>query len=163
MHNKANRIKQLLFLCLLSALYACKAEKGKEKALAIPFFQTQTPEQTNDFAAITFDKTEHFFGKTQVGSLIKCVFKFKNTSNVPLIISEVVPQCGCTTTSFPKQPIASQQTGEIVLELDTKDKKGMIEKNARVVANIEGSYLFLFMKGEVISDEVIGVPSGTPR
>ncbi len=152
----------LLFTCLL-LLGSCKGQTKTEKPFELPFVSQSKEANVADFAAIQFDKIEYNFGKVQAGASVKCSFKFTNTSTKPLIISEVAPQCGCTTTHFPKEPIAANGTGEITLELATKDQKGMIEKNARVVANIEGGLLFLFMKGEVISDELLGVPPGSPR
>lgn len=153
----------LLAIALTSLLFACKPKTAKQESLEIPFFTKTNAKGEGDFAGMKFDRIEHNFGKVEAGTVVKCSFKFTNTGTKPLIISEVAPQCGCTTTNFPKAPIAVNQTGEILLELDTKDKKGAIEKNARIVANIEGGLLFLFMRGEVLSDELIGVPPGSPR
>jgi hypothetical protein len=153
----------LLTIALTSSIFACKPQTAKQTSLEIPFFTKKEAKNEGDFAGMEFEKIEYNFGKVEAGTIVKCSFKFKNTGTKPLIISEVAPQCGCTTTNFPKEPIAVNQTGEILLELDTKDKKGAIEKNARVVANIEGGLLFLFMRGDVESDELIGVPPGSPR
>ena len=153
----------LVAIALTFAVFACKPKTVKQESLEVPFFTKTVAQNEGDFAGMEFDKIEHNFGKVEAGTVVKYSFKFKNIGTKPLIISEVAPQCGCTTTNFPKEPIAVNQTGEILLELDTKDKKGAIEKNARIVANIEGGLLFLFMRGEVLSDELIGVPQGLPR
>lgn len=166
-------MKKILFACLLATLVACNEKKADESVqvaaatpnntvATTPTVTTTEPTKT-EFAKIEFEKVEYKFGKVQEGDMVKHTFKFKNTGNIPLIISEVAPQCGCTSTAFTKTPVAPNESGEITLELDTKNKRGEIDKNARVVANIEGGNVFLYLRGEVISNEVMAGPYATPR
>ncbi len=160
-----------LFATVCLIFGACHDKKAPE-ILQASNFQTATQteananknlgEITNEFAKMQFDNPEHKFGKVQEGEMVKHTFKFKNTGTIPLIISEVAPQCGCTSSSFTKTPIAPNESGEITLELDTKNKRGEIDKNARIVANVEGGNLFIYLRGEVISTDIAG-PNATPR
>ncbi len=155
--------KFFLSVLFFVSLFGCadkKKSEVKEITNTAPPSIVEIPKA--EFAKMEFEKIEYKFGKVDEGTMVKHTFKFKNTGNIPLIISEVAPQCGCTTTDFPKKPIAPNETGEITLELDTKNKKGEQDKNARVVANIEGGNLFLYLRGEVISNEAPG-PYATPR
>jgi hypothetical protein len=157
--------KYFLSVLLLVLLFGCADKKKTETQIVPPPITTEVVEtqtQKTEFAKMEFDKIEYKFGKVSEGTMVKHTFKFRNVGNIPLVISEVAPQCGCTTTDFPKKPIAPNETGEITLELDTKNKRGEQDKNARVVANIEGGNLFLYLRGEVISDEAPG-PYATPR
>lgn len=43
---------------------------------------------------ITFEVTEHDFGKMIQGEQVSYTYKFKNTGNAPLIISAVEKTCG---------------------------------------------------------------------
>lgn len=156
----------LLSMSLTLVLFACKEQKAdtkiqnETKVTVKDFAIAEIPQV--EFAKIKFENIEHKFGKVPEGTMIKHTFKFKNVGTIPLIISDVAPQCSCTTTDFPKKAIFPNQSGEITLELDTKNKRGEVEKNARVVANIEGGTMFIFFRGEVISNELPG-PAGSPR
>ncbi len=156
------------FVLLSLVFFACKEQK-KEANIQIKSETAVEAKSASilavpeiEFAKIQFENIEHKFGKVPEGTMIKHSFKFKNIGTIPLIISEVAPQCSCTTTDFPKKAIFPNQSGEITLELDTKNKRGEVEKNARVVANIEGGTIFIFFRGEVISNELPG-PAGSPR
>ena len=47
---------------------------------------------------ITFEKTEHDFGKINEGDgRVSVVFSFKNEGMAPLVLSNVRASCGCTT------------------------------------------------------------------
>jgi hypothetical protein len=142
-------------------LSACKNNKATENSNSSSKEILAEP-ASSEFTEMKFEHIAHKFGKVTEGTMIKHTFKFTNTGTTPLIISEVAPQCGCTTTDFPKKPILPNQTGEITLELDTKGKRGEIEKNARIVANIEGGTMFLFLRGEVIATDSAR-PASLPR
>ena len=52
---------------------------------------------------ITFEKTEHDFGKiNEADGLVSVVFSFKNEGMSALILSNVRASCGCTTPSWPR-------------------------------------------------------------
>lgn len=153
-----------LFIVLFLVIFACKEQKTEiktETKITIKDVAIAEIPQA-EFAKIQFDNIEHKFGKVPEGTMIKHTFKFKNIGTIPLIINDVAPQCSCTTTDFPKKAIFPNESGEITLELDTKNKRGEVEKNARIVANIEGGTMFIFFRGEVISNELPG-PAGSPR
>ena len=54
---------------------------------------------------IEFEETKHNFGTIKEGEKVKHIYKFKNTGDNPLIISNAVASCGCTVPSYPKEPI----------------------------------------------------------
>ncbi|MDP1801559.1 MAG: DUF1573 domain-containing protein [Bacteroidota bacterium] len=60
------------------------------------------------------------FGMVKKGEVVKLDYEFTNTGNEPLIITEAEVSCSCTTVDFPKQPIAPNQTGKVVVSFDTK-------------------------------------------
>ncbi|MFY7787453.1 MAG: DUF1573 domain-containing protein [Thermoflexibacteraceae bacterium] len=119
--------------------------------------------KTEGLAAFLFDAIEYNFGKVPEGTKVKHTFKFKNVGKQPLIIAEVHPQCGCTSSEYTKRAVMPNETGEITLELDTSNKRGQTEKNARVVANVEGGTVFLFLKGEIQATEPPSAPYAKPH
>lgn len=102
-------------------------------AIAQPPATGTTPPNPNA-AEITFKADTHDFGTVKNGADISYEYVFTNTGKEPLIISDVQRQCGCTTPSWPKEPIPPGQTGKIKVSYDTK-RTGSVTKNVTVISN----------------------------
>ena len=50
---------------------------------------------------VEFEETEFDFGTVMEGEKVTHVYKFKNTGDEPLIISNAKATCGCTVPSWP--------------------------------------------------------------
>ena len=61
--------------------------------------------------------------------------------------------CGCTSPEWTKEDVAPGETGEIVVEFDSKGKKGMQNKSVTVITNSEPQAKVLSFSGEVIAPE----------
>lgn len=104
-------------------------------AVAQPAATTTTSSTPNPNAPeITFKKDSHDFGTVKNGADISYEFEFTNTGKEPLIISDVQRQCGCTTPSYSKEPIAPGKTGKVKVSYDTK-RTGSVTKNVTVISN----------------------------
>jgi hypothetical protein len=102
-------------------------------------------------AKIQFDKTTHDFGDLKEGLQATYKFKFKNVGKDPLVISEAQPSCGCTVPSYPKEPIAAGESGEIEVIYNTVDRPGIFTKTINIVSNSDGQpSIQLMIKGNVI-------------
>lgn len=77
-------------------------------------------------------------------------FTVTNTSSNPLTITSVDTGCGCTTASFPKNPIAPGKKGKITLTFDAR-QLGHFEKPSLVFNNSEEKPIELTIKGVVVS------------
>lgn len=78
----------------------------------------------------------HDFGTITEGEVVTKVFKFKNTGEAPLIISNASSSCGCTIPSYPKdKPIAPGESGEIKVQYNSRGKKNQDSKVVRITAN----------------------------
>lgn len=84
---------------------------------------------------ITFVDTKHDFGTITEGEKVKHAYKFKNTGDNPLLISNAVASCGCTVPSYPKKPIAPGEEGEIVVEFNSTNRVGQQKKNVLIYSN----------------------------
>lgn len=85
-------------------------------------------------------------------------FKFKNTGDAPLVITNVQSTCGCTVPSKPKEPIMPGKTGEI--EIKYNMSPGPIRKTVTVesnAVNYEGGRIPLKIKGEVVVKEEVNL------
>ena len=103
--------------------------------------------------SIEYVETTHDFGEVQEGEKVRHVYKFTNTGNEPLVISNAKGSCGCTVPDWPREPIAAGASGEIVVEFDTKGK-GSAEgksqtKRVTVTANTDPVNTFLTITGKV--------------
>ncbi len=63
---------------------------------------------------LTFDKKVHDFGTFSVDSGAKsCSFAYKNNTNKPIVINNILSSCGCTTPTWNKKPIMPGEGGKI--------------------------------------------------
>lgn len=90
----------------------------------------------NDGAQLSWDKSSYDFGEVTVGDRVEHTFKFSNTGNEPLMITNVTTQCGCTAPrGWPRDPIQPGRSGEITLVFDSTGKFGRVNKVATVMSN----------------------------
>jgi len=92
-------------------------------------------ENSTDGAEITFAESSKNFGDIIQGDGVEHTFKFENTGNQPLILSNVLVTCGCTATKWPRDPIAAGKSAEITVRFDSKGKNGAQNKIVTVVSN----------------------------
>lgn len=84
---------------------------------------------------ITFEKATHDFGDITQGDVVSCTFRFKNTGNAPLIISDIQVTCGCTQPSKPKGPIMPGKSDEISVSFNSAGKIGKQNKVITIRSN----------------------------
>jgi hypothetical protein len=106
-----------------------KAEVDKKEALVNAMPKT----------SFEFIDTKHDFGTIHDGDKVRWSYKFKNTGDKPLMISNVIVSCGCTAPFYSKEPIMPGIEGEITLEFNSAGKEGNVTKNALVKANVDNS------------------------
>src|SRR5574339_331543 len=86
--------------------------------------------------AITFEKKVNDFGDITQGDKVEETFRFTNTGNEPLIITNVQVTCGCTTPKgWPRDPIAPGQKGELTIAFNSAGKMGRQNKVVTIVSN----------------------------
>ncbi len=107
------------------------------------------PKPDGPLPAFTFEETSHDFGSLQEGDIVNHTFKFTNTGDAPLIIQNASASCGCTVPSYPKQPIPTGGTGEIVVEFNSNRNVGVQNKTVTITANTYPSQTKLNIKSVV--------------
>ncbi|MDE7411263.1 MAG: DUF1573 domain-containing protein [Paramuribaculum sp.] len=103
-------------------------------------------------AEITFSETTHDFGtiKANEGS-VTATYTFTNTGDAPLIIINVTNGgCGCTTPSYPKEPIAPGMTGEIKIHFNPTGRRGEFNREVKVKSNASSKRQKLTFKGVIM-------------
>lgn len=99
---------------------------------------------------ITFEEEEYNFGDIHQGEKAEHVFAFENSGTEPLILSNVITTCGCTATSWPRDPIAPGGTGEIKVVFNTAGKMGTQTKVVTVLSNAVNAQAKVRMAGNVL-------------
>ena len=93
--------------------------------------------QTQTGAELKWEEPNHDFGEVVQGDKVEFTYKFTNTGNEPLIITNVQPTCGCTLPkSWPRNEIMPGQTGELVIAFNSAGKPfGKLSRTTTVVSN----------------------------
>ncbi len=135
-------MKALLFSATLLAMLAAK-----------PCFAQSTERGTNETnmsTTIEFESESFEFGEVEEGEIVKHVFKFTNTGDKPLIITNAQDSCGCTVPFYPKVPIMPGESSEINVEFNSAGKPGKNVKQVTISANTSPSTSVLKISGQVI-------------
>lgn len=104
----------------------------------------------NKKPVMTFEEKSYDFGSVQEeNGPVSHEFLFKNTGELPLIISNVKASCGCTTPSWTKDPVPPGETGTIVAEYNPLNRPGSFSKTISVTSNAEPSLTVLHIRGTV--------------
>lgn len=82
-------------------------------------------------------ETPHFdFGDLTQGDRVEHTFKFTNTGNAPLVITNVEVTCGCTTPKgWPRDPIPPGGQGELIVAFNSVGRYGRQNKVVKVISN----------------------------
>lgn len=157
----------LMTLCLF-AFAACKQDGASTTATepSVPSAQANVNEvkpvdnpkadpavPVGPLTTIEFAETEHDFGTVAEGEKVTHVYKFTNTGEEPLIISNAKATCGCTVPQWPREPIAPGASDEIKVQFDTKNKGkvggGLQSKRVTITANTDPVNSYVTIKGKV--------------
>ena len=98
--------------------------------------------KTADSAVIYFPITDYDYGILIKGEDGTSRYSFENSGNIPLIISDVHAACGCTTPTWPHQPIMPGKSGEIRIVYDT-ERLGEFMKTVTIYSNAKAITLQL--------------------
>jgi hypothetical protein len=112
---------------------------------------------TGPLTTLAFEKDTYDWGKVMDGDKVTHVYKFKNTGNEPLIISNAKGSCGCTVPEWPKDAIAPGKSGEIKVVFDSKGKGAVggkeDSKRVTITSNTDPVETYLTIKGKIDKKE----------
>ena len=104
---------------------------------------------------LSFESTDHDFGKVPEGTMATYEFKFKNTGNQPIVIANAQASCGCTTPDWTKTPILPGKMGLIKAVYNSSGRPGVFSKTVTVTSNATEGSKVLSLKGTVLTKEDI--------
>ncbi|MCR9182351.1 MAG: DUF1573 domain-containing protein [Flavobacteriaceae bacterium] len=123
-------MKKSIFMVALLAAFtftSCKenaADKVQEENVEAAAQEASAQKEANTqatpgkYPVMTFDKTEHDFGRIAQGTNVEHLFTFTNTGEAPLVLSDAKASCGCTVPTFTKDPIAPGEKGEMLVKFN---------------------------------------------
>ena len=132
-------MKKILFV--LSAVVAmsftsCKEDASKKIDADNVAQAAQRDEAGKQIPVMEFENSEFDFGTIEQGAAQETAFKFTNTGNAPLIITNATSSCGCTVPNPPKEPIAPGESGELLVKFNGSGQN-QVSKTITVNANTE--------------------------
>lgn len=149
--------KILTYCCLFSTLLvACKNETTKEQdnrvSPDVVNISATASGQENEakLPKFEFAESNFDFGTINSGDEITHDFKFKNTGNADLIITQAKGSCGCTQPKYPEQPIPPGEEGVISVTFRSAGIAGQVVKDITILANTTPTTKVLTISGEVI-------------
>ncbi len=98
---------------------------------------------------VEFEEERFDFGTVTEGEEVSHVFKFKNTGQEPLILSDARGSCGCTVPQWPREPIAPGDEAEIKVVFNSRNKVGKRSQKVTITANTEPPQKFIYLEGQV--------------
>ncbi|MBE0638611.1 MAG: DUF1573 domain-containing protein [Bacteroidales bacterium] len=143
------------FIFLLSINVACNQRSVDH----LPPDLVNNPKSASDKVSgnsgpvISFEKDTHDFGRIILGEKVTYSFKFTNTGQSELIISNVSSSCGCTVPTFTKTPIKVGEKGIISVAFDSENRKGFQHKTITVMTNTIPNTTTLNIKAMVVTPE----------
>lgn len=98
---------------------------------------------------IEFESETIDYGTIKMGSNGERIFKFKNTGDKPLVLSDVYASCGCTVPTWSTNPILPKKWGKIKVVYDT-ERIGPFKKSITVLSNTKKKRKrVIYIEGEV--------------
>src|ERR1035437_893205 len=117
-----------------------------------PAPETTTPNPVNPNAPkFKFESEVMDYGTIEHNADGNREFKFTNIGKEPLIISNAVGSCGCTTPVWPKEPIKPGAAAVIKVHYAT-DRVGAFEKTVTLTSNADTPSKVIRIKGVVKPD-----------
>ncbi|AUS04087.1 DUF1573 domain-containing protein [Pseudotamlana carrageenivorans] len=126
----------LTALCLM-AMTSCKDNAAAKIDETNVTAAAERDANASDFPVLEFDKTEHDFGEVIAKTPVETVFKYKNTGNAPLVITDIKSSCGCTVPQdWSREPLAPGESGEFTVKFNGSGAN-KVSKSITVTANTE--------------------------
>ncbi|MDR3217864.1 MAG: DUF1573 domain-containing protein [Dysgonamonadaceae bacterium] len=139
--------KMLKFLLIIPAL------AGVCMMASVPNYPLRT-EDNNVWLAtegeITVDKTVHDFGNVkQDAGKLDAVFTVTNNTQAPIVLTNVVPSCGCTAATYTKEPIEPGKKGHVVATFNPNGRPGPFDKTVAINTSGNPERIVVRIKGMV--------------
>lgn len=124
-------------LCMV-AFTSCKEDNAESKVNSENVAAAaERDAASSEFPVISFEETEHDFGTIVNGTPVETKFKYTNTGDSPLVVSNIKSTCGCTVPSdWRKEPLAPGESAEFTVKFNGKGNN-QVSKSITLTTNTE--------------------------
>lgn len=84
------------------------------------------------------------------------IFKYRNNTNVAIVIQKVIVSCGCTQVEWSGKPTKPGENGEIKVLFSNQIGSGHFDKSIAVYVSSSPNQIILRVRGEVLEAEEKG-------
>lgn len=140
----------ILFFAGIALLTGCDVRK-KDSLAEKPL--NKVAEVPQDPTTVQIIDSLYNFGKVGEGDIVEFNYRFKNTGNKPLVVTQVSASCGCTIPEKPEEPIKPGEIGFIKVKFNSANRPGEARKSVTVTSNANPPFPTLQLRGEVIGKE----------
>lgn len=140
----------VIFSIMIIVLSGCDV-RNKDKQIRITKTEMQVPSEPTTVQMID---SVYNFGEVGEGDIVEFNYRFKNTGNKPLVVTDVHASCGCTVPEKPEEPIKPGETGFIKVKFNSANRPGQASKSITVNSNANPPFPTLILKGDVIGKEI---------
>ncbi|MDR3268890.1 MAG: DUF1573 domain-containing protein [Tannerella sp.] len=109
-----------------------------------------TAQQKEASITVTDSATYDFGDINEADGPVSHEFTILNNGEMPLVVTNVVASCGCTTPEWTKEPIAPGKTGIIKATYDPSGRPNRFTKTINVYSNGKAGSYALTIRGNVI-------------
>ncbi|MFT4754944.1 MAG: hypothetical protein ACI85Q_002508 [Salibacteraceae bacterium] len=125
------------------SVYSSGASKARK--VEIIWVEQTLPGDSN--AILVFENTTHNFGVLPIHTEVETVFKFTNTGEKPLYVTDVSSDCDCVMAVYSFDPIVPGESAEIKVQFNTTHRKGLQFHGLVVTTNGKTPEHKLFIRG----------------
>jgi hypothetical protein len=115
-----------------------------------PFINAQdlADNSVTKLPGLKWEKTSIELGEISLNKPVEVSYKFINTSNAPLVISDVNTSCGCTAAKHSQEPVQPGESSMITVTYNAKNP-GVFNKTITVNTSADAQPIMLTLSGEV--------------
>lgn len=148
-------MKRMFFPILLGVLvYSCDVRKHDRIAEPVPVNANNVKDvSTIPPTTVQVIDSVHDFGTIKEGDMVEYSFRFKNTGDKPLIITNASASCGCTVPEKPEQPVMPGELGFIRVKFNSAGKPNKAHKPVTITSNARPEFPQLVLEGFVTPKE----------
>lgn len=121
-------------LCMI-AFTSCKEDASSKVNSENVALAAERDANAGELPMIKFDKETHDFGNIENGTPVETTFKYTNTGNSMLVVSNVKSTCGCTVPSNYTKQVAPGETGEFTVKFNGKGNDNKVTKAVTMTTN----------------------------
>lgn len=123
-------------LCLV-AFTSCKENAAKKIDESNVAAAAVRDASASKFPILEFEDKKHDFGEIEARKPVSTIFKYKNTGDAPLVITNIKSTCGCTVPEdWSREPLAPGDSGQFSVKFNGSGAN-KVSKTITITANTE--------------------------